>query len=193
MAEVFSRLAPFIQEFIYRNGWTELRQIQTDAARVIFESDDDLLLTTPTASGKTEAAFFPIISELYERPSDSFGILYIAPLKSLINDQFGRIEELLNESGIPVYHFHGDVAASHKAKALKEPRGIVQITPESLESMLINRSNDICRLFCDLRYVVIDELHTLTGSDRGNQILCQLSRIARYIGYHPRKIGRAHV
>ena len=189
MAEVFSRLAPFIQEFIYRNGWTELRQIQTDAARVIFESDDDLLLTTPTASGKTEAAFFPIISELYERPSDSFGILYIAPLKSLINDQFGRIEELLNESGIPVYHFHGDVAASHKAKALKEPRGIVQITPESLESMLINRSNDICRLFCDLRYVVIDELHTLTGSDRGNQILCQLSRIARYIGYHPRRIG----
>ena len=123
MSDVFSRLAPFIQEYIYRNGWTELRRIQTDAASVIFESDDNLLLTTPTASGKTEAAFFPIISELYENPSDSFGVLYIAPLKSLINDQFSRIEALLNESGIPVYHFHGDVAASHKTKAIKDPKG----------------------------------------------------------------------
>lgn len=189
MSDVFSRLAPFIQEYIYRNGWTELRRIQTDAASVIFESDDNLLLTTPTASGKTEAAFFPIISELYENPSDSFGVLYIAPLKSLINDQFSRIEALLNESGIPVYHFHGDVAASHKTKAIKDPKGIIQITPESLESMLINRSNDVFRLFCDLRYVVIDELHTLTGSDRGNQIICQLQRLGKTIGYHPRRIG----
>ncbi|MBR2473441.1 MAG: DEAD/DEAH box helicase [Clostridia bacterium] len=189
MADVFSRLAPFIQEYIYRNGWTELRQIQTDAARVIFESDDNLLLTTPTASGKTEAAFFPVISDLYENPSESFGVLYIAPLKSLINDQFSRIEALLDESEIPVYHFHGDVAASHKTKAINNPKGIIQITPESLESMLINRSNDVFRLFCDLRYVIIDELHTLTGSDRGNQIICQLSRIARMIGYHPRRIG----
>ena len=189
MSDVFSRLAPFIQEYIYRNGWTELRRIQTDAAKVIFDSDDNLLLTTPTASGKTEAAFFPIISELYEAPSDSFGVLYIAPLKSLINDQFSRIEALLNESGIPVYHFHGDVAASHKTKAIKDPKGIIQITPESLESMLINRANDIFRLFCDLRYVVIDELHTLTGSDRGNQIICQLERLGKTIGYHPRRIG----
>ncbi len=189
MSDVFSKFAPFIQEYIYRNGWTELRQIQTEAAEVIFGSDVNLLLTTPTASGKTEAAFFPIISELYERPADSFGVLYIAPLKSLINDQFGRIEELLKESEIPVYHFHGDVAASHKTKALNNPKGIIQITPESLESMLINRSNDIFRLFCDLRYVVIDELHTLTGSDRGNQIICQLVRIGQIIGYHPRRVG----
>lgn len=189
MSDIFSRFAPFIQEYIYRNGWTELRQIQTDAASVIFDTDKNLLLTTPTASGKTEAAFFPIITELYERPSESFGVLYIAPLKSLINDQFGRIEELLEESGIPVYHFHGDVAASHKTKAINNPRGIIQITPESLESMLINRSNDIVRMFFDLRYVVIDELHTLTGSDRGNQIICQLARIGQMIGHHPRRIG----
>lgn len=189
MADIFSRFAPFIQEYIYRNGWTELRAVQTDAASVIFDSDDNLLLTTPTASGKTEAAFFPIISELYSSPSDSFGALYIAPLKSLINDQFKRIEELLNESGIPVYHFHGDVAASHKTKAINDPKGIIQITPESLESMLINRSNDVFRLFCDLRYVVIDELHTLSGSDRGNQIICQLQRIGKIIGYHPRRVG----
>ena len=189
MKDVFSRFSPFVREYIYRHGWEELREIQTEAARIVFETDKNLLLTTPTASGKTEAAFFPILSELYENPSESFGVIYIAPLKSLINDQFGRMEELLEESGIPVYHWHGDVAVSRKAKALKNPRGILQITPESLESMLINRSNDIPRLFSDLRYFVIDELHTLTGSDRGNQILCQLYRISKLIGYSPRRIG----
>ncbi len=189
MSEIFSKFAPFIQEYIYRHGWEELRAVQTEAARVIFETDSNLLLTTPTASGKTEAAFFPIISELYENPGEGFGALYIAPLKSLINDQFGRMDELLDQSGVPVCHWHGDVAASHKAKALKNPRGILQITPESLESMLINRSNDIMRIFADLRFVVIDELHTLTGSDRGNQIICQIARISRLIGRSPRRIG----
>ena len=116
-------------------------------------------------------------------------MLYIAPLKSLINDQFERIDELLKESGIPVTHWHGDVAMSHKKRLLLEPNGILQITPESLESMLINRSNDIVRLFFDLRYVIIDELHTLTGSDRGNQIICQLCRIDRLLGRSPRRIG----
>lgn len=189
MSDVFSRFSPFIKEYIYREGWSELRDVQIEAAKVIFETDKNLLLTTPTASGKTEAAFFPILSELYENPAESFGVLYIAPLKSLINDQFSRMEEVLSESGIPVYHWHGDVAASKKSKALKTPRGILQITPESLESMLINRSNDIPRLFADLRYAVIDELHILTGSDRGNQILCQLYRLSRLIGYSPRRIG----
>lgn len=187
--ELFLRFPPFIQEFIYKNGWSELREVQLKAAEVIFNTDDNLLLTTSTASGKTEAVFFPILTELSESPSESFSVLYIAPLKSLINDQFLRMEELLEESGIPAFHWHGDVAASHRARALRKPRGILQITPESLESMLINRSNDIPRLFSDLRYVVIDELHTLTGSDRGNQILCQLCRIQRIIGKIPRRIG----
>ncbi len=183
------KFAPFIREYIYRRGWEELRAVQTEAARVIFETDSNLLLTTPTASGKTEAAFFPVLSELYENPGEGFGALYIAPLKSLINDQFGRMDELLDESGVPVCHWHGDVAVSHKAKALKDPKGILQITPESLESMLINRSNDIMRIFSDLRFVIIDELHTLTGSDRGNQIICQIARISRLIGRSPRRIG----
>ncbi len=189
MSEIFDRYPAFVREFIYSHGWESLREVQVAAARVIFESDDNLLLTSSTASGKTEAAFFPLLSELCEDPPLSVGVLYIAPLKSLINDQFYRIEELLLESGIPVTHWHGDVAQSHKKKLLQTPRGILQITPESLESMLINRSNDIVRLFGDLRYVVIDEIHTLTGSDRGNQILCQLARIGHIIGHHPRRIG----
>ena len=189
MADVFSRYAPFIREFIYSHGWTEIHPVQVEAANILFDTDANMLLTTPTASGKTEAAFFPILTELINNPSKSFGVLYIAPLKSLINDQFSRIEELLDESGIPVYHWHGDVTASHKTKALKNPSGILQITPESLESMLINRKSDILRLFYDLRYIVIDELHTLTGNDRGNQIMCQIARLEELIGQSPRRIG----
>ena len=117
------------------------------------------------------------------------GAIYIGPLKALINDQFLRLNDLCAEAGIPVWHWHGDVSASHKKKLLDEPRGVLQITPESLESMLINRQNDIPRIFGDLRFVVIDEIHTLTGSDRGNQIICQLCRIAGLIGHSPRRIG----
>ena len=186
---VFERFPDFIREFIYSHGWETLREVQVAAAKVIFETDRNLLLTSSTASGKTEAAFFPILAELCEDPPKSVGVIYIAPLKSLINDQFYRIEELLDESGIPVTHWHGDVAASHKKKLLDKPAGILQITPESLESMLINRSNDLVRLFGDLRFIVIDEVHTLTGSDRGNQILCQMARIGHIIGHHPRRVG----
>ena len=186
---VFEQYSPFIRSFIYSHGWESLSPVQVAAAEIIFGSDDNLLLPSETASGKTEAAFFPILSEFYDEMPDSFGALYIAPLKSLINDQFGRISELCDEAGIPVYHWHGDVAASHKQKALREPRGILQITPESLEAMLMGRSSDLIRLFGDLRYVVIDEIHTLTGSDRGNQILCQLARLRQKTGVSPRRIG----
>lgn len=186
---IFGQFPPFVQNFIYRNGWDSLRDVQLSAARTIFETDNNLLLTSQTASGKTEAAFFPVLSDIWSNPPKSIAVLYIAPLKSLINDQFERIDELLDESGIRVTHWHGDVAASHKKKLLEEPRGILQITPESLESMLMNRSNDIVRLFCELRYVIIDEIHTLIGSDRGSQIICQLCRIAHIIGHVPRRIG----
>ena len=186
---VFDSYSPFIREYIYSHGWEALSPVQVAAAEIIFGSDSNLLLPSQTASGKTEAAFFPILSEFYDDMPESFGALYIAPLKSLINDQFGRISELCDETGIPVYHWHGDVAQSHKSKALNTPRGILQITPESLEAMLINRSSDLIRLFGDLRYIVIDEIHTLTGSDRGNQIICQLARLRQKTGVSPRRIG----
>ena len=187
--EIFKRFPPFIREYIFSHSWESLRGVQIAAAKTLFHTDHHLLLTSGTASGKTEAAFFPILTDLYESPPVGVGVLYIAPLKSLINDQFSRLEELLDESGIAVTHWHGDVAASHKQRLLRDPKGILQITPESLEAMLIRRSNDMVRLFGDLRYVVIDEVHTLTGSDRGNQIQCQLSRLARLIGHQPRRIG----
>lgn len=187
--EVFDKYAPYIRDYIYASGWDNLRDVQCEAAECIFDTDDDLLITSSTASGKTEAAFFPIISKLYEYGDDGCRVLYIAPLKSLINDQFLRLDKLLEYAGIPVFHWHGDVAQSHKTKFLNDPRGILQITPESLESMLINRPNDITRIFGKLEYVVIDEIHVLTGTDRGNQILCQLARIERIIGHETRRIG----
>lgn len=187
--QIFDLFPDFIREFIYRHSWDSLRAVQIAAARTLFQTNHHLLLTSSTASGKTEAVFFPILADLWQNPPISIGAIYVAPLKSLINDQFNRMEELLDESGIRVTHWHGDVAMSHKKKILDKPEGILQITPESLESMLMNRSNDIVRLFCDLRYIVVDEIHTLTGSDRGNQIICQINRISRLIGHEVRRVG----
>ena len=85
MEDLFMRFPDFIQEFIYRNGWQELREVQLSAAEVIFKTDDNLLLTTSTASGKTEAAFFPILTELSEDPASSFGVLYIAQLRRALS------------------------------------------------------------------------------------------------------------
>ncbi len=186
---IFMKFPPFIREYIYAHSWDSLREVQLFAAGVLFDTKNNLLLTSSTASGKTEAAFFPIITDVWSESAEGVSVLYIAPLKSLINDQFFRIEELLTESGIRVTHWHGDVAATQKKKLLEHPEGILQITPESLESMLINRSNDIPRIFKGLKYIVIDEVHTLMGTDRGNQIICQISRIQRLIGHVPRRVG----
>lgn len=188
-ANPFYRLAPFIQEFIYSHNWTELRGVQVEACRVIFDSDSHLLLATGTASGKTEAAFLPVLTRLHEEPPASVGVLYIGPTKALINDQFLRLNDLLREADIPCWHWHGDVSQSEKIRLLKAPRGVLQITPESLESLLINKATELPRLFGNLRFVIIDEVHVFMGSDRGRQILCQLSRLDKYIRVEPRRIG----
>lgn len=185
----FYRLAPFIQEFIYARGWTELRAVQVEACRVIFDTDAHLLLATGTASGKTEAAFLPILTLLTQAPPSSLGILYIGPTKALINDQFLRLNDLLKEADVPVWHWHGDVPQSEKTRVLKDPRGVLQITPESMEGLLMNRKPELGRLFGDLRFVVIDEVHVFMNSDRGSQILCQLQRLRPYQKSEPRRIG----
>ncbi|BDA67767.1 DEAD/DEAH box helicase-like [Calothrix sp. PCC 7716] len=189
MNKTFNRLAPFIQEYIYNNNWTELRPIQTAASEVIFDTDAHLLVAAGTAAGKTEAAFLPVITVLHAENPRSIGVIYIGPIKALINDQFERLNELLREADIPVIPWHGDVAQSRKNKALKNPRGILQITPESLESLLINKNDDLPRLFGDLRFVIIDEVHAFMGTERGCQILCQLARIAQVTGKQHRRIG----
>lgn len=188
-ANPFYRLAPFIQEHIYRHQWQALHDIQVEAISAILDSPDHLLISSGTASGKTEAAMLPIITDLHNDPPASIGALYIGPLKALINDQFERLADLLEESQIPAQSWHGDVAQARKTRFLRRARGILQITPESLEAMLMNRHHELRRLFHDLRYVVIDEIHAFMESDRGRQIICQLERIARFQKHPARRIG----
>lgn len=187
--DIFQRYAPFIQDFIYRNNWESLRAVQVAAGDAVFHSDDNLLLSASTASGKTEAAFFPILTLFQEDMPKTVGAIYIGPLKALINDQFLRLNELCREAGIPVWHWHGDVARSHKSRLLKNPSGILQITPESLEALLLRRHSEIPHLFGDLRFVVIDEVHSLLRGDRGGQTLCLIERLSRLAGVNPRRIG----
>ncbi len=187
--DVFSRLAPFIQDFIYQNHWEELHGNQVAACEVIFDTDENLLLSSGTATGKTEAAFLPVLTELYQNPSRSVGVLYISPLKALINDQFKRLEQLLLDSHIPVTKWHGDASVTQKNRLLKHPEGILQITPESLESLLIHKRGACLTMFSDLRFVIIDEVHYFMRDDRGIQLLCVLERLKQLTGVNPRRIG----
>lgn len=186
---IFERYAPFVQDFIYRNNWESLRAIQSAAGDAIFNTDENVLLSASTASGKTEAAFFPILTLFSEDMPRSVGAIYIGPLKALINDQFMRLNELCEEADIPVWHWHGDVAQSHKNKLMKNPSGILQITPESLEALLIRKHAAISKLFGDLRFIVIDEVHSLMRGDRGGQTLCLIERLSKLAGVNPRRIG----
>ena len=186
---VFNRYAPFIQDYIYRSGWQMLRGVQNAAGEAIFGTEDHVLITASTASGKTEAAFFPILTLLDENPPASVGVLYIAPLKALINDQFARLTELCGEAGIAVTRWHGDAPQTQKRKLMRKPSGILQITPESLESLMINKHMEIPSLFGDLRFIVIDEVHSLLRGDRGMQTFCLIERLCRLAGCQPRRIG----
>jgi len=187
--DAFDRLAPFIQDFIYQNKWEELRGNQIAACEVIFDSDDNLLLSSGTASGKTEAAFLPVLTELYNNPASSVGVLYISPLKALINDQFVRLEQMLLDSNIPVTKWHGDASQTAKHKLIKNPEGLLQITPESLESLITNKRGACLSMFSDLRFVIIDEVHSFMRDVRGLQLLCVLERLKQLTGVNPRRIG----
>jgi ATP-dependent Lhr-like helicase len=189
MTSPYDRLAPFIKEYIYAQGWTELRPIQMESCRAVFDTDSHLLIAAGTASGKTEAAFLPVLTLLHEDPPKTLGAMYVGPIKALINDQFDRLTDLLKQADIPVWAWHGDVVQSRKKNLLKDPRGILQITPESLESLLVNKHTELQRLFGDLRFIIIDEIHAFIGSERGSQILCQFARLARLTKNNPRRIG----
>lgn len=185
----YERLAPFIQEYIYRHKWEEMREVQVAACEVIFDTNANLLLSSGTASGKTEAAFLPALTELYNKPNSSVGILYISPLKALINDQFIRLNELCEDAHIAVTKWHGDVDQNVKNKLVQHPTGILQTTPESLEAMLMRRPTAAMNLFSDLRFVIIDEVHHFMSNNRGQQLLCILERIQRLTNTIPRRIG----
>ena len=130
----FSYLHPTIQEKLYKMRWTELRPIQEDAIRELFTTRQNLIISAKTASGKTEAAFLPILSQIVEKKGVGVSAIYVGPLKALINDQFQRLEKLCELSEIPVFKWHGDVGSSGKTMFLKNPSSVLLITPESIES-----------------------------------------------------------
>ena len=185
----FELLHPGLQKAIYALGWTKLRSIQTLAIRLVLESSDHAILCAQTASGKTEAAFLPILSRLAESPGKSVRALYVGPLKALINDQFRRLEQLCEVLDIPVHRWHGDVSAADKKRFRHAPGGVLLITPESLESNFINYGAEIRRLYADLDFVVIDELHSFLPGVRGIHLRSLLARLRQATGRFPRMLG----
>ena len=189
MTDYFSGLPPFLKEYIHTSRWTEFRDIQLRAFEVMFGSDSHLLLSSGTSSGKTEAAMFPVIASLHEDPPKGIGALYISPLKALIDDQFGRLTLVLRDSDIQLTSWHGESEVGMKERLRKEPSGILQITPESLQGLVYGDPEETRRLFGDLRFVIIDEVHAFMDSDRGIQLLCCLERMERVTGRCARRIG----
>ena len=179
-----------IQRWIFNQGWNGLREVQAKAIAPILSGKTDVLISAATAAGKTEAFFLPACSALvksddgqnvggYEKEGqgNGVGILYISPLKALINDQYRRLESLAELLDMQVTPWHGDSPQSKKSKQKKSPSGIILITPESLESLLIRDSGWVKQAFSSLKYIVIDEFHAFLGSERGQHLLSLLTRL----------------
>lgn len=165
-----------IRKYIRDKRWEQLRPIQNAAIIKILSTDDNYILASRTASGKTEAAFLPILSKV-DFNEIGIQVLYISPLIALINDQFYRIEELCKYLDVTVTKWHGEANKTLKDRIIKLPNGIILITPESLEAMFVNKPFNVKQLFANLKYVVIDEIHSFIGTDRGTQLKSILSRL----------------
>lgn len=172
----FDLLSEPIRRYIYDKRWRGLRPIQTHAIQKIMGDERNYILVSPTASGKTEAAFLPVLSKI-DVHQPGVAVLYVSPLIALINDQFVRIDDLCKYLDIPVTRWHGEANRTDKEHLIAQPSGIVLITPESIEAMLINKAFAAKRLFSNLQYIVIDEIHSFLGTDRGLQLMSLLFRL----------------
>jgi ATP-dependent Lhr-like helicase len=186
----FELYHPLLQRWVWEQRWTELRDAQERAAAPILRGERDVVIASATASGKTEAAFLPIVSRLLgEDRARGVQVLYVAPLRALINDQYERLSAMCDAMDVPIARWHGDVAASQKAKLVRNPSGILLITPESLEALFVRRGTAVGALFQPLRYVVVDELHAFIGSERGRQLQSLLDRLGILINRRVPRIG----
>lgn len=187
--DTFELLSQKMQQRIWAMKWESFTPVQDQTIPLIMQTDSDIILSANTASGKTEAAFLPIITKMEDRAQTELKVLYISPLKALINNQFERIERLCENCEIKIYRWHGDVGQSQKNKLLKNPSGILQITPESVESLFINKTGHLKSLFMGVEFIVIDEIHSFLDSQRGVQLRSLLSRMEAYTRVRPRIIG----
>jgi len=173
----FSQLHDGVKRWIWSQKWDSLRDIQESAIRPILDANCDVIISASTAAGKTEAAFLPACSRIAEHPPGGIGILYISPLKALINDQFRRLQSLCEILGLDVTPWHGDVPRSVKDKQRMKPNGILLITPESLESLMLNQSGWCHQAFNGLSHIIIDEFHAFIGTERGCQLQSLMHRM----------------
>ncbi len=181
-SEVLSRLDPRVARWVGAQGWEELRPVQREAVEPILRADTDVIISAPTAGGKTEAAFLPILSHILTSEKAGLRVLCISPLKALINDQERRLEEMARDIPVDIAAWHGDVAASRKAAVTRSPSGVLLITPESLEAMFALRPSWLRDAVRNLDYVVIDELHSFFSSERGVQLQSLLARLEQLLG-----------
>ncbi|MDX6188070.1 DEAD/DEAH box helicase [Flavobacterium sp. Fl-318] len=172
----FELLSDPIRKYIRDKRWEQLRPIQNAAITRILTTDSHYILVSGTASGKTEAAFLPILSQVNFNER-GVQVLYISPLIALINDQFLRVEDLCKNLEVSVVKWHGEANKTSKEKLIKDPSGVVLITPESLEAMFANKPFNVKQLFSNVKFVVIDEIHSFIGSGRGVQLKSILSRL----------------
>ena len=184
----FLRLAPPLQRWLWEQGWSGLREAQAAALPLLLEGESDVVIAAATASGKTEAAFLPLLTRLWLGEGKGL-LLYVAPMKALINDQFERLGLICERMELPVTPWHGDVGETPRKRFFADPRGVVLITPESLESLLFRRGAELGRLFAGLDAVVVDELHAFIGDERGCQLQSLLHRLDMALGRRVRRVG----
>ena len=185
----FELLDERIRRWIWEQKWDDLREAQEQSIPLILEARPDVIVSAPTSAGKTEAAFLPVLTRVLALDAPSVRVLYVGPLKALINDQFHRLDALCENLEIPVHRWHGDVSSSAKSRLLKAPSGILLITPESLEAMLMRQGAHIANVFSHLEYVVVDEVHSFIGNERGAQLQSLLHRIESLIECRVPRIG----
>lgn len=187
-SSAFFELDERIQRFIWAEGWEALREAQEAAIPLVVKGDRDVIVAAATAAGKTEAAFFPALTNLVRLPAPGL-IVYVSPLKALINDQFGRLDRLCEQLELPVWPWHGDISSSQKIRFLQKRHGVLLITPESLEAMLCNRGSSVAGVFERMSYFVVDELHAFIGSERGKQLQSLMHRIEKVLNRTVPRVG----
>lgn len=187
-SRAFLQLDPGIQHYLWSEKWEALREVQERAIPLVLPGDRDVIIAASTASGKTEAAFLPALTHMLHQREESL-IVYISPLKALINDQFARLQRLCENLEIPVWPWHGDITATSKRKFAQKPHGVLLITPESLEATLCNRGTSVAGIFNRTTFLIIDELHSFIGNERGKQLQSLLHRIETVLGREVPRIG----
>ena len=185
----FDRLHPALKHHIVNSlGWRELRPFQ-DAVIPSVLAGEHLVILAPTAGGKTESAFFPVVSRMLSEGWTGLSVLYVCPIKALLNNLDVRLERYCSLVGRRSTLWHGDVKPSARKRILREPPDCLLTTPESLEVMLVSATIDAKRLFANLRVVIVDEIHAFAGDDRGWHLLSVLERISRIAGRELERIG----